>query len=121
MGVWPMTDCIFCKIIQGEIPAKLVYEDDSVVAFPDIHPKAPHHLLIIPRRHIATLNDLNESEGNTMLVGHLMQVAKKLARQLNIAQEGYRVLMNCNAGGGQAVFHIHLHLLGGRLMHWPPG
>lgn len=114
-----MSECVFCKIAHGELPAKLVYQDDSVVAFPDMHPKAPQHLLIIPRRHIATLNDLGPED--TLLAGHLLQVAKQLAAQLGIADAGYRVLMNCNEDGGQAVFHIHLHLLGGRVMHWPPG
>lgn len=114
-----MTDCVFCKIAQGEIPAKIVYQDDQVVAFPDLNPKAPKHFLIIPRRHIATLNDL--SDDDTLLAGQLLQVAKRLAGELGIAESGYRVLMNCNEGGGQAVFHIHLHLLGGRIMHWPPG
>lgn len=114
-----MTDCIFCKIIDNEIPAKIVYQDEHVIAFPDIHPKAPQHILIIPRKHISTLNDLTEED--TLLVGHIMQTAKKIAIDLNIAESGYRVLLNCNEGGGQAVFHIHLHLLGGRTMHWPPG
>jgi len=114
-----MQDCIFCKIAQGEIPAKLLYQDEQIVAFPDANPKAPQHVLIIPRRHIATLNDLSQDE--TLLMGRLVQVAKQLAAQLGIAEMGYRVLMNCNEGGGQAVFHIHLHLLGGRIMHWPPG
>lgn len=104
-------DCIFCKIARGEIPATLIYQDDQVIAFPDITPKAPQHVLIIPRRHIPTLNDLTDDD--TLLVGRLMQIAKKLASQLGIAEAGYRVLMNCNEGGGQAVFHIHLHLLGG--------
>jgi histidine triad (HIT) family protein len=116
-----MQDCIFCKIARSEIPAKLVYQDEQVLAFPDINPKAPQHLLIIPRRHIATLNDLSEKEEDTRLAGHILQVAKRLALELGIAESGYRVLMNCNEGGGQAVFHIHLHLLGGRIMHWPPG
>ena len=114
-----MQDCIFCQIAQGKIPAKLVYQDEEVVAFPDLHPKAPQHLLIIPRRHIPTLNDVTADD--TLLAGHLLQVAKKLAGELGIAESGYRVLMNVNEGGGQAVFHIHLHLLGGRIMHWPPG
>ena len=114
-----MQDCIFCKIIEGKIPAKILYQDEQVIAFPDVNPKAPEHVLIIPRRHIATLNDLTPED--TQLAGHLMQVAKQLAAKLGIAESGYRVLMNCNAGGGQAVFHIHLHLLGGRIMHWPPG
>jgi histidine triad (HIT) family protein len=112
-------DCIFCKIIAGEIPAKILYQDEQVIAFPDVNPKAPEHVLIIPRRHIPTINDLTSED--TLLAGHLMQVAKQLAIQLGIAESGYRVLMNCNAGGGQAVFHIHLHLLGGRIMNWPPG
>ena len=114
-----MQDCIFCKIIEGKIPAKILYEDEQVIAFPDVNPKAPEHVLVIPRRHIATLNDLTPDD--TELTGHLVQVAKLLAMKLGIAESGYRVLMNCNAGGGQAVFHIHVHLLGGRIMHWPPG
>lgn len=112
-------DCLFCKIIHGEIPAKFIYQDDLVVAFDDINPQAPHHKLIIPRKHIATLNDLSVDE--SALVSHMLQTAKKLANELNIADEGYRVVMNCNAGAGQTVFHIHLHLLGGRLLKWPPG
>lgn len=112
-------DCIFCKIIDKEIPANIIYQDDEVVSFPDINPKAPQHVLIIPKKHIATLNDLEDAD--TTLAGHLLQVAKQLAAKLGIAESGYRVLMNCNEGGGQAVFHIHLHLLGGRMMHWPPG
>ncbi len=114
-----MTDCIFCKIAEGKTAAHLLYQDENVVAFPDLHPKAPHHVLIIPKRHIATMNDITDQD--TPLMGLLMQVAKKLAAELGIAESGYRVLMNCNEGGGQAVFHIHLHLLGGRIMHWPPG
>jgi histidine triad (HIT) family protein len=114
-----MSDCIFCKIAQGKIPAELLYQDDQVLAFPDVNPKAPKHVLIIPRRHIATLNDLTAED--TLLAGRLIQVAKQLAAELGIAEAGYRILMNCNEGGGQAVFHIHLHLLGGRIMHWPPG
>lgn len=109
-----MQDCIFCKIAHGEIPAKLLYQDEHIIAFPDIHPKAPHHVLIIPRRHIATLNDL--SKDDTLLAGQLLQVAKQLAAQLGIADSGYRVVMNCNEGGGQAIFHVHLHLLSGRAM-----
>ena len=112
-------DCIFCKIVNKEIPVDFIHQDDISVSFPDINPKAPHHMLIIPKKHIATLNDLDDKD--TLLAGHLLQVAKKLAVKLGIAEEGYRVLMNCNEGGGQAVFHIHLHLLGGRMMHWPPG
>ena len=103
-------DCIFCKIIRQEIPTKLIYEDDLAVAFNDLHPKAPHHLLIIPRQHVATLNDLNNPE----LGGHLLLVAQKLASKLEIADAGYRLIINCNRNGGQEVFHLHLHLLGGR-------
>ena len=112
-------DCLFCKISQGEIPTKIIYSDDKVVAFNDIHPQAPHHLLIIPKKHLATLNNL-EPDDNA-LMGHMMLTAKKLAHDLQIDTEGYRLVMNCNAGGGQVVFHIHLHLLGGRQMTWPPG
>jgi histidine triad (HIT) family protein len=114
-----MKDCIFCKIVNQEVPSKIVYQDDQVLAFPDINPKAPLHLLIIPKKHIATLNDL--SEDDTLLAGHLLQTAKKLAADMEIAEPGYRVSINCNAGGGQLIYHIHLHLLGGRPMHWPPG
>ncbi len=116
-----MQDCIFCKIARAEISVNLLYQDETVIAFPDINPKAPQHVLIIPKRHIATLNDLGDKEEDTVLVGHILQVAKQLANQLGVAESGYRVLMNCNEGGGQAVFHIHLHLLGGRTMQWPPG
>lgn len=113
-------DCIFCKIIQGEMKSDIIYQDDKVIAFNDISPKAPRHVLIIPRKHIATLNDLNDTD-DTELVGHMIQTAKRLAKDLGIARRGYRVLMNCNSEGGQDVYHIHLHLLGGRTMHWPPG
>ncbi len=114
-----MEDCIFCKIAAGEIPADIVYEDDAVVAFRDLSPQAPTHILIIPRRHIASLNELQaEDEG---LVGHLFTVAGEIARAEGIADAGYRTVLNCNEDGGQTVFHIHLHLLGGRRMTWPPG
>lgn len=112
-------DCLFCKIASGNIPAKLVYEDDWVVAFDDINPQAPQHKIIIPRKHITTLNETLEEDKN--LLGHMVQSAMKLANQLNIADDGYRLVMNCNTNGGQTVFHIHMHLLGGRQMTWPPG
>ena len=112
-------DCLFCKIAEGAVPAEVVYQDDQVMAFNDIHPHAPHHKLIIPRKHIATLNEVGD--GDTVLLGHMIQVAKKLANDNNIAEEGYRIVMNCNPGAGQTVFHIHLHLLGGRRLTWPPG
>lgn len=111
--------CLFCKIAAQEIPTKLIYEDEHIVAFHDIAPQAPHHVLIIPRSHIATINDITPE--NHCLIGDLMGVAKKIAARLNIADSGYRVIMNCNKNGGQAVYHIHFHLLGGRQMDWPPG
>lgn len=114
-----MTDCLFCKITSGDIPANIVYQDDTIIAFDDINPQAPHHKLIIPRKHIATLNDLTDED--KPLVGHMIYTAQEIAKELGIAEEGYRTLLNCNAGGGQEVFHIHLHLMGGRQMAWPPG
>lgn len=112
-------DCIFCQIVSGKIPAKIIYRDDHVVAFDDINPQAPEHKIIIPHKHVETLNDLKSEDGD--LISHMIQSATKLAKQLNIAEEGYRLVMNCNRGAGQTVFHIHVHLLGGRPMHWPPG
>ncbi len=112
-------DCLFCKIARGEIPPKLQYQDEKVVAFADINPQAPIHFLIVPKQHISTINELNDA--NSALVGHMIRVATQLAKDLTIDAEGYRVVMNCNAGGGQAVYHIHCHLLGGRQMTWPPG
>lgn len=111
--------CIFCQIVSREIETPLLYEDAELIAFRDIDPKAPHHILIIPKAHIATLNDTEEA--HQVLLGKMMLVAKRLAEELGVAESGYRVLMNCNSGGGQAVFHIHLHLLAGRQMQWPPG
>ncbi|MCG5515275.1 MULTISPECIES: histidine triad nucleotide-binding protein [Ectothiorhodospira] len=114
-----MTDCIFCKIAQGSIPADKVYEDEQVVAFRDLNPQAPVHVLLIPRKHIATLNDITDED--SALIGRLQWVATHLARQEGIAEDGYRTVMNCNADGGQSVYHLHMHLLGGRQMEWPPG
>jgi histidine triad (HIT) family protein len=114
-----MQDCLFCKIASGAIPANIIHQDDQVVAFDDIGPRAPHHKIIIPRKHIATLNDLGSDD--TLLIGQMMKTATTLAKDLNIAEQGYRLVMNCNPGGGQTVYHIHLHLLGGRQMTWPPG
>lgn len=114
-----MTDCLFCKMVNGEIPPDIVYEDDEVLAFNDINPQAPTHVLIIPKKHIATLNDASDED--TQVLGRLNIVAAQLAQKLGFAEDGYRVVMNCNADGGQAVYHIHLHLLGGRSMAWPPG
>ena len=112
-------DCIFCKIASKEIESEFLYEDDELVAFNDANPKAPHHILISPKENIATVNDLTDED--TRLIGHMVQRAKHIAAELGIAEDGYRILMNCNKGGGQDVFHIHLHLLGGRQLHWPPG
>ncbi|MCX7120610.1 MAG: histidine triad nucleotide-binding protein [Gammaproteobacteria bacterium] len=112
-------NCLFCKIAAGDIPTKLIYEDNDIVAFNDIAPQAPHHILIIPRKHIATINDIEDTDA--AMIGKMMLVAKKIAAELAISDAGFRVLMNCNRHGGQAVYHIHLHLLGGRQMTWPPG
>jgi histidine triad (HIT) family protein len=112
-------DCLFCKIATGDIPARIIYQDDLVVAFHDIEPQAPQHVLIIPRQHIVTLLDLTRDE--QMLIGHIHLVATQIARQLGIADDGFRLVNNCNAAGGQVVWHIHFHLLGGRRMNWPPG
>ncbi|WP_110635552.1 histidine triad nucleotide-binding protein [Salinicola salarius] len=114
-----MEPTLFSKIIDREIPADIVYEDDEVLAFNDIDPKAPTHILIIPKKPIATLNDIEEED--LALIGRLQYTAAKLARQLGFAEDGYRVVMNCNEAGGQSVYHIHMHLLGGRRMQWPPG
>ena len=112
-------DCLFCKVVDGDLPADIVYENDSLIAFRDIAPKAPTHILLIPRRHIATMNDLQESD--ISLAGELFTTAAQIAADEGLAEDGYRVVMNCNEAAGQSVFHIHLHLLGGRPMSWPPG
>jgi len=114
-----MNDCLFCKIVTGDLPADIVLQDDDVIAFRDISPKAPTHILVIPRQHIATLNDLKTTD--TELVGKLYLTASRIAADEGIADAGYRTVMNCNEAAGQSVFHIHLHLLGGRPMSWPPG
>ncbi|MGR9086732.1 MAG: histidine triad nucleotide-binding protein [Gammaproteobacteria bacterium] len=112
-----MTSCLFCRMVAGDIKPDTVYEDESVFAFRDINPQAPVHILIIPKRHIDTLNDLDDP----LLAGHMLQTAVKLAAVEGIAEDGYRTVFNCNRNAGQAVYHLHLHLLGGRPMHWPPG
>jgi histidine triad (HIT) family protein len=114
------SDCIFCKIAAGTIPAKKLYEDDLAVAFADIDPKAPAHTLIIPRQHVASLAEVGASEQEKTLIGHLVGIAGQLARQQKLGN-GYRVVINTGPDGGQTVDHLHLHLLGGRQMHWPPG
>ena len=112
-------DCLFCRIAGGELDADLVYEDDAVLAFRDINPQAPTHVLIVPRKHVATINDLEADDAE--MVGAMFLAAKHVAADEGIAEPGYRVTMNCNEGAGQSVFHIHLHLLGGRGLGWPPG
>jgi histidine triad (HIT) family protein len=107
-------NCIFCKIASGTLPANIIYQDDKIIAFGDIYPKAPQHKLIIPRKHIATLNDLTPNDKG--LIDDMIAVAQKLAVDLKIDQDGYRVLINCNRDGGQVVYHLHLHLLGGKLL-----
>jgi histidine triad (HIT) family protein len=111
--------CLFCKIVAGEIPAKRVYEDDQLVAFEDINPQAPLHVLVIPKQHIPTLNDL--ADGNDELVGAMVRRAAAIAKDRGFDGSGYRTVFNCNAQAGQTVFHIHLHVLGGRSLRWPPG
>ena len=112
------TTCLFCKIVKRELSAKIVYEDDDSVAFEDINPKAPIHILIVPRRHLPTL--LDASQGDDRLLGHLLLVANSVARQKGIAERGFRLVLNCNSEGGQVVFHLHLHLLGGQRLSWRP-
>ena len=114
-----MKDCLFCKIAAGETDTDFVYSDDRVVAFEDINPQAPVHLLIVPKQHIDDLNHLEEKDND--LIGHVYQVAKKLADDYDIAETGYRLVSNCGDDGGQTVYHIHFHLLGGRALQWPPG
>jgi histidine triad (HIT) family protein len=111
--------CLFCKIVAGEIPAKKVHEDDHLVAFEDINPQAPLHVLVVPRRHIAALNDLQAEDD--ALVGEMVRRAAAIAEGRGVAAGGYRTVFNCNSDAGQTVFHIHLHVLGGRRMDWPPG
>lgn len=112
-----MSDCLFCKMVAGEIKPAVVYETDQILAFRDINPRAPTHILVIPKQHISTLDDL-EDPG---LAGELLLAVRQIARQEGIAEAGYRTVINCRENGGQEVFHLHIHLLGGRNMHWPPG
>ena len=112
-------NCLFCKFVSGELDVDLVYETEKVLAFRDINPQAPTHVLIIPRKHISTINDLTNTDKEE--IGDLYLVAKKVAKKEGFGSDGYRVVMNCNAAAGQTVFHIHLHLLGGRKFNWPPG
>ena len=114
-----MEECIFCKIIKGEIPSEKVYEDDMVLSFKDIEPCAPVHVLIIPKKHIRSINDLTEEDSN--IIAHIYLVAKKIAHELDLEEKGYRIVTNCGEEAGQTVPHIHFHLLGGRSFKWPPG
>lgn len=112
-----MTECLFCKMVNGEIKPETIYEDEKILSFRDINPQAPVHILIIPKKHMETLDDLT----SPVLAGHLLQTAIKLARQEGLAEDGYRTVFNCKKNGGQDVYHLHMHLLGGRQMSWPPG
>ncbi|MBM7855714.1 histidine triad (HIT) family protein [Desulfohalotomaculum tongense] len=114
-----MADCIFCKIVNKEIPAEVIYEDDRIMAFKDINPVAPTHVLLIPKKHISTLLDLQAGDGGIM--GHIVVTAQKLAKDLGLEEKGFRLVSNCKEEAGQTVFHIHFHLLGGRPFEWPPG
>ncbi len=111
--------CLFCRIVEKEIPSDIIYEDETMLAFRDIDPQAPTHFLVIPKEHIETLNDLTPEK--SALIGEMVNRAKELAGKEGVAESGYRMVMNCNRDGGQTVFHIHLHLLGGRNLGWPPG
>ena len=112
-------DCLFCKIIAGEIPSTKVYEDDLVYAFRDIEPQAPSHILIIPKQHISSVNEINDE--NCAVVGHIFKVAAEIAKNEGIAEDGYRLVTNIGENGGQTVKHLHYHMLGGRYLQWPPG
>lgn len=114
-----MEDCIFCKIVKGEIPCEKVYEDDKVLSFKDINPGAPNHVLIIPKKHIGSLNEVTEEDST--LIAHIFLVAKEIVKKLGIDDTGYRIVSNCGEDGGQTVPHIHFHVLGGRSLQWPPG
>jgi histidine triad (HIT) family protein len=113
------TSCLFCRIVAGEIPSKKIHEDDLAFAFHDISPQAPTHVLIVPKKHIASMNET--SQDDLQLLGHLTLVASKLAAQLGLSEKGYRMVINTGVGAGQSVWHIHVHLLGGRTLGWPPG
>lgn len=113
-----MTNCLFCRIVERTIPSNIIYEDDHAIAFDDVNPQAPVHALIIPKQHAGSVDDVSN---DTTLLGHLLKTCAKIAKQKGIAQSGYRVVANTGANGGQTVFHLHFHVLGGRPMKWPPG
>jgi histidine triad (HIT) family protein len=114
-----MNQCIFCRIVERSLPARIVFEDEEIVAFEDAHPQAPVHTLIVPRKHLASLKDTTAQDAP--LLGRMLSVATQLARERGLEARGYRTVINTGAGAGQSVFHLHLHLLGGRVFHWPPG
>lgn len=114
-----MENCIFCKIINGDIPCNKVYEDEKILVFKDIEPQAPTHVLIIPKKHIMSLNSLSEEDSN--IISHIFLKAKELAKELGVSEDGYRIVMNCGKDGGQTVEHMHFHMLAGRNLQWPPG
>ena len=114
-----MSNCLFCKMVAGEIQPDVVLENEHVLAFRDLNPQAPTHILVIPKKHIATVDELKSDDA--VLVGYMYLAAGEIARQCGISESGYRTLINCGSDGGQTVFHLHLHILGGRAMHWPPG
>jgi len=113
------TDCLFCKMVSGQIKPDTVYEDDEVLAFRDINPQAPLHALVIPKKHITTLNDMRPEDAG--LIGKMYLAARQVAQQAGYGESGYRTVVNCNRDAGQSVWHVHLHVLAGRVMHWPPG
>lgn len=114
-----MNDCLFCKIIERKLPSKIVFEDENLVAFEDVNPQAPVHILLVPRRHIESVNGVEEIDRE--LMGHLFWISRKLAQERGVAASGYRLVVNSGASAGQSVFHIHVHLVGGRAFGWPPG
>jgi len=114
-----MDQCIFCRIVERSLPARIVFEDEEIVAFEDAHPQAPVHTLIVPRKHLASLKDATADDA--ALLGRMLVVATQLARERGLETRGYRTVVNTGTGAGQSVFHLHLHLLGGRTFHWPPG
>ncbi len=114
-----MSDCLFCGIAAGTVPADVIYQTDEVVAFRDLHPQAPLHALVIPRKHIATINDITPEDQT--VIGEMYLAAAQIVGEAGLSESGFRTVMNCNRQGGQTVYHIHLHVLGGRQMHWPPG
>ncbi|MFZ8805708.1 MAG: histidine triad nucleotide-binding protein [Candidatus Calescibacterium sp.] len=115
------TDCIFCKIVRGEMSSKKVYENEKVIAFHDINPQAPVHILVVPKKHIEKITDLEDSEEDKEILYDIIKTCKIIANQMKIAERGFRIVVNTNPEGGQTVYHLHFHIIGGRQMRWPPG